>query len=648
MTLQRQLVLMIIMILLFTFLGTFFITEYLQRNYLSKQLHSHAQDAATSLGLLLSPAIAKKNRAMMVSIIDATYDRGYYKDIRLEDLSGKVIVDRTRGLKISLVPAWFVKIINFKVPISEALIMSGWKQAGKVVVSSHPGYAYQELWHTSIAVLLWFISVGLVAGIAGVTAVHYLFKPLRSVAEQARAVMNGRFKLLEYIPKTTQLADVAMAMNNMSRKLGRYFEEQRHMTAKLRKQVYHEPLTGLYNAVYFNNHILHDVTHAKHDIQGALFIIEIAGLRAYNATHGMNGGDELLIQIAQIIKTSLKQHRHVTISRLFSSRFGVLILGINKTQIHKIAAELMGDIAVISPEITHDEVALSAHMGIALCQQGKQAAGLMQTAEVALNRARLAGDFTFSEEIGSPDFSHSEHEWRHIINTIIAEKQFNLESRPVIAIETKAVLFRELTIRGIDDQNQLCHKSHLIAMAEHFDMAYQIDKLFIQAVLRYLADGTEKSEKCIVNIAMTSLNHPEFISWLINSIKDAGEYRQRLVFEISEFATVHNIETIRYLIDALKPFHVAVSVDHFGRATSAFSYLHDLSIAFVKIDSRFIREIDTHKENQFYVQSLLRLAHSIDLTVFADEVNTEAEFKTLEKLKVYGAQGDYVGHNTTL
>ncbi|HEX2796838.1 MAG TPA: LapD/MoxY N-terminal periplasmic domain-containing protein, partial [Immundisolibacter sp.] len=94
MTLLRQLILAILALLLLVFAGSVAISVANTRHYLDAQLQSHAQDAATSLGLSLSTSAAENDRATMESMVDALFDSGYYRSIRIIDTGGAPLVER--------------------------------------------------------------------------------------------------------------------------------------------------------------------------------------------------------------------------------------------------------------------------------------------------------------------------------------------------------------------------------------------------------------------------------------------------------------------------------------------------------------------------------------------------------------------------
>ena len=153
MSLSRQLVLLVGSLVLLLFIGTFLISAYNTRHYFESQLASHAQDAATSLGLSATTYVANGDKAMFTAMVNAMIHSGAYLKIRIDDLNGTPLIERHTELNVD-VPAWFVELFPLQPPEGRAAMMSGWNQVGVVRVVSHPGLAYSNLWENTVNTLV--------------------------------------------------------------------------------------------------------------------------------------------------------------------------------------------------------------------------------------------------------------------------------------------------------------------------------------------------------------------------------------------------------------------------------------------------------------------------------------------------------------
>ena len=131
MPLSRQILLIVSLMFALIFVGTFVLTVQNTRQFLVTQMQSHAQDTATSLGLSLSPHMASEDVLLMESMVDAIFDRGYYREILVRSIKGEALIKRELPIKVYQTPAWFVSLLPLSFPTGEADVMAGWRQAAR-------------------------------------------------------------------------------------------------------------------------------------------------------------------------------------------------------------------------------------------------------------------------------------------------------------------------------------------------------------------------------------------------------------------------------------------------------------------------------------------------------------------------------------
>src|SRR5690606_18101376 len=140
MSLLKQLFLAICLFLIVAFTGSFIASVEVSREQQLSQLRSHAQDAATALGLSMTPHV--DDPAMIELMVSSIFDSGYFSSIRvLRSPSGDVLVERSSTITPDKVPAWFARLVHLEPQGGDALIMRGWEQAARVEVFSHPQFA---------------------------------------------------------------------------------------------------------------------------------------------------------------------------------------------------------------------------------------------------------------------------------------------------------------------------------------------------------------------------------------------------------------------------------------------------------------------------------------------------------------------------
>ena len=184
-------------------------------------------------------------------------------------------------------------------------------------------------------------------------------------------------------------------------------------------------------------------------------------------------------------------------------------------------------------------------------------------------------------------------------------------------------------------------------MAERLGLASDMDRLAIGKLLDHLENGAGVDCSYAVNLASSSLHDPVFTQWLFSRLEKVPKIAAKLLFEFPEYGVLKNIERTRQVIERLDSLGVNCGIDHFGRGFYSFGYLRSIKATYLKVDSSFTRNIEAEEDNRFFIQALADTAHSIDIRVYAQAVETEAERNSLEALKLDGLQGYLTGSPET-
>jgi diguanylate cyclase (GGDEF)-like protein len=646
MTLAKQLGIIISISFMLIFMGTFIISVNNAREYLSRQLASHAQDTATSLGLSLSAHIKHNDIAAMQSMVDAIFDSGYYKEIVVENIEGKKLVERYNPLKIQNIPNWFVQVIPLQTPRGEALIVDGWVESGKVWLSSHPGYAYQELWRTTTGTLYWFISCAIAALWLGLFMLRFVLKPMRKVEEQAIGICNNIYSMQSEIPNTRELRRVVMAMNKMSAHVKQMFVEQSAVTEKLRSQIYLDSVTEVGNRRYFDAQLEYLTKSVEEFSGGALLLLRLIEFKLFNDKHGYMRGDELLKQIATMIREACKDYGDCMIARISGADFAIIVKQCSPENMEILARQLSDSLLLLRSQ-GFPEGAEMGCVGGVMFSHGYTASELLADADQALSMALSKGGNAWHAHFSSYPRSLPKglESWRNFLSDMIRFQQIALNFQPVLLFDSEqaSIIHREVLLRLREQSGELIVAGVFLPMAERIGLASEFDRLAIKALLSRM--GKQKSLMNIyaVNITPNSISNAPFVDWLCAQLKLFPNEAKQLIFEISEYGILRDIRAAKTFIQRLRSFGARVSIDHFGHGFDSFAYLHSIGATYIKIDGSFIRNINQDEDNQFFVRELTRTAHNIEMKVIALNVETEDEKEMLKVIGVDGIQGYFIG-----
>ncbi len=643
MTLLRQLIIVIVILFTLLFAGSVIINVNNTRTYLNNQLRTISEDMATSLGMSLSPHIAKQEMTIVESMISAVSDSGYYREVVYTDVNGKPVVVRRQEVRIEGVPAWFVNLIPLETPRGEAQVMAGWVQAGSVAIAANPGYAYATLWGNSVDAFWWFLGSSAVALLAGVVALRFILRPLRAVEEQAKAICNREYLIQDKVPWTLDLRSVVAAMNLMSAKVKEMFKEQSDAMERLRAGTYVDALTGLANRQYFDLQLKQLTKSRTSSSTNALLFIELADFKSFNERMGYQAGDKLLKGCAELITEVCKEVPNLDYfaARPSGANFAVVIVDTVDADALALAQKLGAALAKLK-ERGYTDSDRVGHIGVAI-HRGQAAGQLLSEADMALRAAQVAGPNAvhMNEAKGTDEYStYSASRWMTVLRDVLTECRVVLHRQPVVSCADEAkVLQYETLLRIFGDDGKLIPANVIIPMAKHLHLTQEFDKHIVTDALTRLARPEYASDVMAINLFPMSIRDGGFVAWLGDMLKTHAGVANRIAFEVMEHGVTDNLDALRGWVERMAETGARTGLDQVGKGFRSFSYLSTLKLDYIKIDGGFARGIQENRDNQFFVDSLVKYAHGLDIQVIAESVETREEWDTLKSLRVDGVKG---------
>ena len=645
MTLNRQLLLIILTLFSCMLVGTFTISLNNTRQYLMRQLESHAQDAATSLGLSLSPHMS--DPATMNAMVDAIFDRGYYQEIAIDSVDGKQLIKRINPVQIKGVPDWFIAIIPLETPHADALIVDGWIESGRVRISSHPGLAYDELWRTAVDTFYWYFAAALFYLFLSLSLLRIVLKPLRAVEEQAEAICNRSYPVQHEIPRSRELRKMVLAMNKMSLRVKQMFEEQSAITDALRDQAHLDPVTGIGNRRYFDKQMEYLTQNQEEFIGGALILLRMCDFKNFNDVYGYNEGDNLLRRIAEMIRSVCQDKGECIIARLGGAEFAIIMPYDSPEAVGALAQNLSNQLFQLSEAWAANGNGHPGYIGAALFT-GQSAAELLSHADQALRTAQDEGKEGWSVYRYKPwseGFPDDINDWRKYLEVAIDNNLYILHFQPVYGVLSNSteVIFREIFLRLKGNSGNLLVAGLFMPMAEKIGLARDLDMLVVKAALHHMSQEAHGEKTYAINITTSSMRDAKFVNWLCEQLILLPQCAIRLIFEIPEYGILHDVHAAKLFAQRLHGHGSKLSIDQFGRNFASFAYLNSINPTYIKLDGSFVRNINLDKDNQFLVQALTRTAHEINVKVIALNVESNDEQAILTAMRVDGVQGYLIG-----
>lgn len=626
MSLFKQLLIAICLFLVVAFSGSFMVSLESSRAQYVNQLRSHAQDAATALALSLTPNI--DDPAMVELMVSSIFDSGYYASIRVVDVAtDKTLVERTGTPDAGSVPQWFVKLIGLEPAGGDAIVSRGWEQAARVEVVSHPMFALAKLWQSALGSLGWLLLCGAVSAVLGALLLRRQLKPLDYMVHQSHAIARREFLSLPELPRTPELRRVVQAMNQMVEKLKALFQEQAERSEKLRVESYQDNLTGLANRRYFEMQLNARVSNPEQASSGYLLLLRVKDLAGLNQRLGGQRTDQLLQAVGEQLLRECERYpeTHNLVTRIRGGEFAVLAPGLVREEALQLAQNLEAALASLHATGATD-VASVASIGLAPFVHGDSPQAVLQLGDQALAQAESQGEpgWACLDHSAVASVGDDHHAWHTLLDQALNHQRFELYFQPVVAAQdTQVVLHYKVLSRLLDEHGQTIPAGRFLPWLERFGWTARLDRLMLEQVLRQMA-GHEQS--LALNLSSATLADPQALNKIFEILRAHSNLGARLTLEIGE-EQLPEQAVLEQLTRRLRELGFSLSLQRFGGRFSMIGNLSRLGLAYLKIDGSYIRAIDQESDKRLFIEAIQRAAHSIDLPLIAERVETEGSWR---------------------
>ena len=638
MTLSRKLIILFSLLIFAVFVGTLAITVNNERAYLSEQLGSHAQDAATALSMTLGPAIQNGDRATVMSFVSAMADGGYYQHIRILNQQGQVLTDQHPPLVVKDVPSWFLDLVPLHGPERRALVTSGWRQAGTVLVRSHPGYAYRELWRMFLNMSAWFFFAWIATVLLVTGFVRHVLRPLKDVERQALAIADGQFPPAQRLPNTRELNQVVYVMNKMSERVEKMIVDKTELIKRMEWEQNNDATTGFGTRKYFESQLRHMLE--KGDLYaGALFLVRLNNFGGFNDRFGFLEGNARLKTTALMLQSIFGNTKNALLARFGGAELAVFVPQLAETETNPFGEAIGAGFEVMADE----EWPEVGHVGIALSSDG-DISTVFSKADMALRVAQAKGPnawHQFAPEALRSQDVHSMNEWRKLLGGADLNKHIALNVQPVVSSHGEVELHHEILARLISSDGSLIPASVFMPMAKRLELAEYVDQVVISKVLSFL-ERTPKNTVYSVNLSLATICSSWLQEWLLEKLADREELASQLIFELPSPASKVSEVLMAHLVEGLRHTGCSFLLDQCLVGARFPDCLSTIPVAMIKLDGCYTEHME-EPETQRLLEAIKDIAHATDIAVIATHIENRQQQSAAVQLGFDGLQGKLTG-----
>lgn len=429
----------------------------------------------------------------------------------------------------------------------------------------------------------------------------------------------------------------------------KYKQELQKLEEKYNQLISRDSLTGLSNLLAFRKS-LQSVQLAAEE-PGNAFAVLLVGFGRFEqiaSTIGITTSNELLKNLAGQLVSLLydKLDRLENLASLGNGQFAILLPSVpHPDQPEFIARSVINGFAR-PVRVGGQEIFVKPFVGAALSSADQKNADILfKQAEVALIQSKNAAGPNFhlyQAGLGSPSTNLERLHLENNLGLAVERNELELFYQPQVELKSKQIVGVEALLRWRNPQRGLVSPADFIPLAEETGLINTIGEWVLRSACSqgktWQAAGLP-SLRMAVNISARQFNQTDIGNTIVGILAETGLDSRFLELELTESAVAQDFQHTVSTLNDLKSIGVSVAIDDFGTGYSSLSYLMDIPASNLKIDKTFIRNVTTDPNYAFITRSIIEMAHSLDLKVIAEGVETTEELNFLEQNRCDEIQG---------
>ena len=643
MTLERRLVSVVSALVLAALIGVQFIHLRHAHRHQQNQMESLAQDAATAIGLSLGVLMREGDRVVAQTAINAAFDRGHYERIELVGVGGEALAGRRLGAAApGRYPGWFAALFPLDAPTAESLVATGWRQVGKLRVTVHPRFAYEQLWATTRDTLLYLLAIYAAALVALRLLMRSILRPLDAIEGAAQAIARREYVQIGERPATRELARVVQAMNAMTQKVAETIAAEAARADALQRAAYSDEVSGLLNRRGLSERFDNAYAQDREAFSGVFALLELDDLAAIDRQLGRERCDELLRNLGRPLAAAATEGQGFA-ARWAGSLFALALPGSEPAAAREKLLRIRADMLLL---VAESGVAGGGAVGVGAVVCAGEHAGATALASAALDAlARARQEAQGGIEMrpwGNGAGPQEAAAAAARVRDALAARRLQTFGQVAYSLPDNRPLRVEIMARIVGAGGSLLPAAEIMPVVSQQGLARQMDELVVESVLGKLAAAPEP-RMVSINLSARSLAQGDVVEWLSAALARVPGAAARLAFELSEHGVVHHQAAAARLGEALRKAGAALAIDHFGMHRDSLMLVQRLRPAYLKLSALHTQALRSDPGTRFFVDSLLRAARQLEVPVIAQGVEDAAILPELAALGFAGYQGYAAG-----
>lgn len=477
--------------------------------------------------------------------------------------------------------------------------------------------------------------------------------PITWVASAMKKISERDYSVIQNLPvaKNEEIETLQTTMASMVTELAAGQK-------KLETAAFIDPTTSLLNRIYLYEKYGGISLFNNQQNISVVYYLDVDNLKYINNLFGHRAGDGLLIQIGQSLKTLIQNCPEYEVYRISGDEFAICKEGFfNRDAVTHLSKSILSTFEKAFT-INGQSVSTSVSIGISYndCCNGTKCPvctgkckdnleKLLKKAELAMNQVKQSGKNNFM--LFDPSMNDAIQRTASLQQDLkLALKNEDLEVyyQPKFDLGENRYDSMEALVRWNHPVRGFIPPLEFIKVAEESNLIVELGAWILEKSCRFIKEYNREhqtSYSIAVNVSTVQLLNEHFEDSVLDILKSTGLNPAFLELEITESVFMHSIEAAYAKLDFLREKNISIALDDFGTGYSSLTYLKSLPISTLKLDKTFIDDIASNAISFEIVDSVIRIARSIGLSIVVEGIETKEQLQILKRLKCHKIQGYY-------